>query len=309
MFDGLYFEFPRLLFVVFFFIACETLCRMKLPSIYFPHAREFMQGSVSSSKTLFLLKWLGIVMMIIALMSPVTDEPYELEPKDGYEIALILDASQSMGAKGFDASDANLNRFDVVKSIVGDFIRQRENDNIGLVVFGEFSFIASPLTYDENILNRIVSQLYIGMAGKYTALYESLAQGVNLLKMTESKSKVAILLTDGYSTKEIDKIPLDVALDMAKKEGIKVYPIGIGLPHEYNAKALNTIAKETGGIAYGASNANELKEVYKQIDALEKSEIQNETFTYIKYYYMYPLFLALISLMLYVYLRNKRGHA
>jgi len=248
-------------------------------------------------------------MMILALMSPVKDEPYELEPKNGYEIAMILDASQSMQAEGFDPSDPYLNRFDVVKSIVSDFIQQRKNDNIGLVVFGEYSFIASPLTYDENILSRIVSQLQIGMAGKYTALYTALAQGVNLLKMNESKSKVAILLTDGYSTQEIDKIPLDVAIDMAKKEGVKVYPIGIGMPHEYNQKVLLKIAKETGGVAFGASSASELKEVYKKIDELEKSEIKNETFTYLNYYYAYPLFVALLSLMLYVYLRNKRGHA
>jgi len=307
MFEGLYFEFPRIAFVIFFFVACETLCKMKLPSIYFPHTQQFIKHSVSASKLLFFLKWLGIIMLILALMSPVKDENYELDPKDGYELALILDASQSMQARGFDASNVNLNRFDVVKSIVSDFISQRPNDNIGLVVFGAYSFIASPLTYDEDILNKIVSQLQIGMAGKYTALNTSLAQGVNLLKMSESSSKVAILLTDGYSTPEVDKIPLDVAIDLAKKEGIKVYPIGIGMPHEYNQKVLLEIAKETGGVAYGASSAAELKEVYKQIDSLEKSEIKNETYSYLEYYYIYPLFIGFLSLMFYVYLRNKIG--
>lgn len=309
MFDGLYFEFPRLVFIIFFFIACASLCKMKLPSLYFPHTAQFMKNSVSASKLLFVLKWLGIIMLILALMSPVKDEPYELEPKDGYEIALILDASQSMQAQGFDVKNPQLTRFDVVKDIVGNFIRDRSNDNIGLVVFGEYSFIASPLTYDENILNKIVSQLYIGMAGKYTALYTSLAQGINLLKMSKSKSKVAILLTDGFSTPEIDRIPFDVALDMAAKEKIKVYPIGIGMPHEYNIQVLKKIAERTGGKAFGAASATELKEVYKEIDALEKSEIKAETFSHLKYYYVYPLFVSLLSLMLYVYLRNKRGYA
>jgi Ca-activated chloride channel homolog len=308
IFGGLFFEFPKLLFVIFFFIACETLCRMRLPSLYFPHTGQFMKHSVASSKLLFFLKWIAIVMLILALMSPVKDEPYELEPKDGYEIALILDASQSMQARGFDRNNPNVTRFDAVKSIVGDFIESRKNDNIGLVVFGSYSFIASPLTYDEHILKRLVSQLQIGMAGRSTALYESMAQGVNLLKMTKSKSKIAILLTDGFSTAGVDKIPLDVALDLAKKEGIKVYPIGIGLPDEYNREVLVKIAKGTGGVAFGASSASELQAVYEKIDELEKSEIKNETFTYLKYYYFYPLFIGLISLMLYVYLRNKRGH-
>ena len=282
---------------------------MKLPSLYFPHASQFMKSNIATSKLLFFLKWTGIVMLILALMSPVKDEPYELAPKNGHEIALILDASGSMDERGFDATDPSKTRFDVVKKIVQDFINKRKNDNMGLVVFGAYSFIASPLTYDEHILSRIVSQLQVGMAGKYTALYEALAQGVNLLKMSHAKSKVAILLTDGYSTPQVDKIPLDIAIDLAKKEGVKVYPIGIGGEGGYNSAVLLKIAKETGGVAFGASNADELKAVYEKINALEKSEIKNETFTYKNYYYFYPLFIGLIALMLYIYLRNKRGHA
>ena len=312
MFSGLYFEFPFLGLLILFFIVCEKFCKMKMPSIYFPHAKQFLNSSISSSKLLFFLKWLGILMLIFAIMSPVKDETYQLEPKNGHEIAMILDASQSMQARGFDDTNINLTRFDVVKSIVADFISKRKSDNIGLVVFGAYSFIASPLTYDEHILNRIVSQLQIGMAGKYTALYESLAQGVNLLKMTKSKSKVAILLTDGYSTPSVDKVPLQVALDMAKKEGVKVYPIGIGSANGrdgYNRAVLMKIAKETGGVAFGASSATELVSIYKRIDELEKSEIKNESYTYLKYYYIYPLFLGFLSLILYVFLRNKRGNA
>ena len=154
MFEGVYLEYPELLILVLVFIICSRFCKMRLPSIYFPHAGQFMHNSIANSKLLSLLKWFGIIMMIIALSSPVKDEPYELEPKDGYEIALILDASQSMQAQGFDEGNQNLNRFDVVKSIVNDFIKQRKEDNIGLVVFGQYSFIASPLTYDENILKR-----------------------------------------------------------------------------------------------------------------------------------------------------------
>jgi Ca-activated chloride channel family protein len=144
------------------------------------------------------------------------------------------------------------------------------------------------------------------MAGKYTALYESLAQGVNLLKMNKSNSKVAILLTDGYNSPE-NSFPFDVAIDLAKKEGIKVYPIGVGNPNEYNRKVLLRIAEGTGGVAFGASSATELLEIYKKIDELEKSEIKNETFTYLNYYYIYPLFIAFISLMLYIFLRNRRS--
>lgn len=307
MFDGLYFEHPSVALFILFFILCASVCKMRLPSIYFPHTAQFMQASVNASKLLMFLKWLGIIMLIVSLMSPVKDEPYELEPKDGYEIALILDASQSMQAKGFDKTNRDLTRFDVVKGIVSDFIASRKNDNIGIVVFGSYSFIASPLTYDANILRGIVSNLYIGMAGKFTALYESLAQGVNLLKMSKSKTKIAILLTDGYNTPD-SKFPYDAAMELAKKEGVKVYPIGIGGPNEYNKKILLKIAKATGGVAFGAASANELGAVYAKINELEKSEIENETFNYLKYYYSIPLFISFFSLMLYVFFRNRRGY-
>ena len=156
MLDGVFFEFPYLSLLIIPFIVCAKICQMKLPSIYFPHTKQFIKQSIASSKILFILKWLAISMIIIALMSPVKDEPYELEPKDGYEIALILDASESMAAQGFNQNNPMLARFDAVKLIVSDFIKTRENDNIGLVVFGEYSFIASPLTYDKHILNQVL---------------------------------------------------------------------------------------------------------------------------------------------------------
>lgn len=308
MFDGIYFEFPKLIFIISLFIICERFCKMRLTSIYFPHTAQFLKNSLSSSKLLFFLKWFGIVMLLLALMSPVKEEPYTLEPKNGHEIVLILDTSESMSAMGFDMANIESTRFDVVKEIVSDFIKERKNDNIGVVVFGEFSFIASPLTYDENILNRIISQLYIGIAGKYTALNTAIAQGVDLLKMGKSKSKVAILLTDGYSTAEVDRIPLDVSIEMAKKEGVKIYPIGIGARNEYNEEVLRKIANESGGVAFGATNAKELRDIYKKIDEIEKSKIQSREFKYLNYYYQLPLFLSFISLMLYIFFRNKRGY-
>jgi len=125
--------------------------------------------------------------------------------------------------------------------------------------------------------------------------------------MSKSKSKVAILLTDGYSTRGIDKIPLNIALDMAKKEGVKIYPIGIGNSREYNDRVLLQIAKETGGVAFGASSASKLQEIYAKIDELEKSEIKAQTYTSLNYLYMFPLFISLLSLMFYIYFRNKRG--
>ena len=304
MFDNIYFQYPQFGALLILFIVCARYCKMRLNSIYFPHLTHFANSSFSSSKVLFFLKWLGVVMLVIAMMSPVKDKSFQLPPKNGHDIVLILDASESMKARGFDKQNYNFTRFDVVKNLASDFIDKRKNDNIGLVVFGTYSFIASPITYDSHILNKLVSQLRIAMAGKFTALYEALAQGVNLLKKSDAKSKVAILLTDGYNSPQ-NKFPFDVAMALAKKEHAKVYPIGIG--SDFNRKVLLKIAKATGGVAFGASSASELKEVYKKIDELEKSKIKRESFSYLNYFYIYPLFISLISLMLYIFMRNKRG--
>ena len=308
MFEGIYFEYPKVVSFFFIFLACASLCKMRLPSLYFPHTTQFLKQSVSQSRLLQVLKWLGIIMLVIALMSPVSDEAIETDPGEGYNIALVLDASQSMQAMGFDPDNTKRNRFDVVQDIVNHFIRERKNDNIGLVVFGKYSFIASPLTYDKHILERIVSELYIGMAGKFTALYASIAQSVNLLGKAEGKSKIAIILTDGHNTPG-GKVPLDVAIELAKKEGIRVYTIGIGGPQEFNAELLEHIASETGAETYGARTAAELQDIYIKIDTLEKSEIERESFNDKKYYYLYPLFIGFLSLLQYVYYRNKRGWA
>ena len=307
MFDGIYFELPKAISFLLVFMACASLCPMRLPSIYFPHTTSFVKGAASHSRLLFFLKWLGITMLVFAMMSPVKDMVYETTPKKGHEIVLVLDTSESMKQRGFDPSNPALTRFDVVKQIVSKFIQKRHDDNIGMVVFGAFSFIASPLTYDTNILKEILSRLDIGIAGRYTALYTALAQGVNLLKMSKAKSKVIILLTDGYSTPQVDKIPLNVVLDMIKKEHIKVYPIGIGAPNEYNRRVLMQIAKASGGVAFGARSADELDAIYKKIDEMEKSEVKSQKYTYKEYLYHIPLFVGFLSLMLYVFLLNRRG--
>ncbi len=248
-------------------------------------------------------------MMVLAIMSPVKDIEVSVTPKKGRDIVLVLDTSDSMRQKGFDPADPTKNRFDVVKAIVSDFIQKRHEDNIGMIVFGSFSFIASPLTYDTKILQNILERLDIGIAGRYTALYSAIAQGVHLLKMSEAKSKVMIVLTDGYSTPQVDKIPLSVVIDMLKKEHIKLYPIGIGDSREYNKNVLLQLANATGGVAFGARDASELSEVYKKIDALEKSKIKAKKYSYKHYYFQFPLFIALLLLLLYVYLLNRRGRA
>jgi len=308
MLEGIYFEYPVLGLTLLLFLVCARWCPMRLSALYFPHTGRFARESAAPSHFLTGLKWLGITMLVIAFMSPVKDHPVDIAPNQGYDMALVIDASQSMQAKGFDLTDPGLSRFDVVQRIVRQFIEKRQHDNMGLVVFGEYAFIAAPLTYDRHILSRVVEQLHVGMAGKFTALYEAIGQSVNLLQNAKAKSKIVIVLTDGYNTPG-GKIPLESALQMAQKNGIRIYTIGIGGPNEYNGALLHAIAKESGGKAYAAHNAEQLQKIYAEIDTLEKSEIETQRYRFTHYYYLYPLFIGVMSLLLYVYRRNRKGVA
>ena len=306
MFEGLYFEYPKALSFIVVYIACEAYCKLRSSAIYFPRAAALTHESAGVSTLMWILKWLSIVLLTLSIMSPVKDALLELAPAEGYDIALVVDASQSMKAEGFDAAEPEKSRFDAVKEIAGDFIVSRKDDNLGLVLFGDYAYIASPLTYDRTILKQIAARLHPGMAGSSTAIYEAVAQAVRLLHDSEAKSRIAILLSDGYNTAG-GRIPLQAAMDLAKKEAVRFYTVGIGGKNEYDRELLEYIAKESGGESFRASSAQELKEVYAKIDTLEKSTVERYDYTFKEYYYIYPLFLAFFTLLVYVYLRNRRG--
>jgi Ca-activated chloride channel family protein len=306
MFEGLYFEYPKVASFIFVYIACEAYCKLRSSAIYFPRAAAITKETAKVSTVMWILKWLSIVLLTLSIMSPVKDSVLELSPVEGYDIALVLDASQSMKTVDFDATRPEESRFDVVKAVADDFITTRRDDNLGMVLFGDYAFVASPLTSDKTTLQRIVAHLDVGMAGNATALYEAVAQTVNLLSGSKAKNRIAILLSDGHNTASV-KIPLRVAMALAKKEKVKFYTIGIGGDNEYDGALLEHIAEESGGESFKAGSAQELQRVYEKIDRLEKSKIERYDYTFKEYFYLYPLFLAFFTLLLYVYLRNRRG--
>ncbi len=306
MFEGLYFEHPKFFTFIVIYIACEAYCKLRSSALYFPNTTRFSKETAGVSTLMWILKWLSIVLLIIAFMSPVKDDQLTLDPGEGYDIVLAIDASASMQTKNFDRAAAEISRFDVVQEIAANFVLSRKDDNLGLVVFGDDAFIASPLTFDKEAFGQIVEHLEPGGAGRSTAIYAAVAQTVNLLKDSKAKSKIAILLSDGHNTSG-GQIPLAAAMALAKKERVRFYTIGIGGDNEYDAALLRYIAKESGGKSYAALNAEELQKIYTEIDRLEKSEIEHFDYTFKTYLYIYPLFLAFFTLLIFVYLRNKRG--
>ncbi|HIC42739.1 MAG TPA: VWA domain-containing protein [Sulfurimonas sp.] len=300
-------EFPYLLGLILVFIVCAYFCKQRQESLIFPHMSMFSSGNMKSSYFLKVLKWLGIISLVIALASPFSEVEIDLDPREGYDIVLILDASGSMRARGFDENNRDLSRFEVVQNIVDSFIQNRPNDNLGMIVFGEYAFVASPITYDKNILSKLLKQLYIGVAGKQTAIYDAIAQSVTLMHENEAKSKISILLTDGRNT--AGQIPYEAAMSLAQKEGMKIYTIGIGRPGEFDERLLSKIAEQSNAKFFPAYSAQELDGIYKEINELETSELVGEKFLNKTYYYIYFVFFSFMSLLLYVVLISKKGWA
>ena len=299
------FEYPLLLTSILLFIVCAKFCKERSRAIFFPHVKTLMSPSASSSSLLSLLKWVGITAAIIALASPVITKSYTNSKKEGRDIVLIIDSSDSMRQRGFDPTDIMRNKFDVVKEVVGDFIETRENDRIGMVTFADIAFIASPLTFEKKFLTDITKMQQMGMAGKRTAINDAVVQSYNLLSKSKAKSKIAILLTDGIDN--MSKIPFEEVKSMIEKRDIKLYAIGIGDERDYNGQYLKALADAGKGLAFGARDSDTLNRVYDEIDKLEATKIDNKKIVQHTYLYIYPLFLAILSLLLFIYLRNSRG--
>ncbi len=290
------FEYPWVFLLLILFIICSLFCKPKLRAFFFPNSELLAKSGAKKSWLLNTLKFLTVLALTIALASPIKKDEIKVENTKGYEISLILDASGSM---------REYNKFGTVKNIVLDFIKKRKHDKIGLTIFADFAYVAVPLTYDKKSLISLLKNVNVGIAGmQRTSLYEALFLSSRLFKNSKAKNKIAILLTDGMDN--TNTIPLDVAIKTAKRYGIKVYTIGVGRAGDFNPQVLRKIAKATGGKYYSADSGDKIKEIYDEIDKLEKSKIKANKYVKKSYFFQYPLAVGLLALVLLILLGYRR---
>jgi len=286
------FEYPWLFLLLPPLWYCLYRCREQLVPRYFVHLHLFSvrRGWI---RWLWILRYAVALLLVAALASPVTTDPHEPLNRQGVDVVLALDASGSMGASGFDPK-TRASRFDVARSIAKAFILERVGDNAGVVLFGDFAFIASPVTYEKEVVAAMMDYLAYGMAGQNTAIGEGIAMGVRALERSEAVSKVLILLTDGEHNS--GRISPKEATAMAVKHGIRIYTVGMGQKGEFDAAMLERIAEESGGAFYAAYDEEALREVYEAIDRLERSKIKAQRLLRREYYFGWPLGLGLLLL-------------
>lgn len=304
-----------LFFILIFLIIIFYKLRFYKPVIYrYTLVTLFKKNNLNTyssiyKKIFFYMRLFILVLLLFLIAKPQFSDVNSKINVNGIDIVLALDVSGSMLC--FDDLNDRRTRIDVAKKESIDFIKKRENDSIGLVIFGKYALSRAPLTLDKKILIDIINDTQIGEINhNETVIATALLTAINRLKNSNAKSKIIILVTDGEPT------PSDVSwqmpIEVAKKLGIKIYTIGIGsedgglTEHPFfgvvpvgaklNKELLVNIAQETGGKFFYSKNPTDMKNIYKTIDELEKSK--HDANIFYKYYdFFIPIVLTIIVLI------------
>lgn len=290
------------------------------PSLRLPEAgmltRIPKSPRVALRHTLFALRMMALTLLIVALARPQSSSRGQNVTVEGIDIVISLDISGSMLARDFRPD-----RMEAAKDLAAEFIKSRQGDRIGLVIFSGESFTQVPLTTDHSVVLNMLSAVKSGMIDDGTAIGDGLATAVARLRESTAISKVVILLTDGINNSgSIDPI---TAAEMAKVFGVRIYTVGVGsygtapypiqtpfgiqlhdMPVEIDEPLMQEISARTDGRYFRATDNQKLREVYQEIDRLERSKIDVTEFSRKYEEYMPLMILALILIALEFLLRN-----
>jgi Ca-activated chloride channel family protein len=277
---------------------------------------------VTLSRNLFYLRAVSLFLLILAAARPQSTIERTKIYVEGIDIVLAIDTSTSMRAMDFEIKGRRVDRLEVVKRVVADFIERRVNDRIGIVAFAALPYTVCPLTLDHDWLEKNLERIRIGMIEDGTAVGSAISSSLNRLKDTEAEEKTIILLTDGRNN--AGRISPMVAAETAKTLGVRIYTIGAGtkglapypvpdmfgntvlrpIEIEIDEDLLKRIADTTGGKYYRATDTVSLQHIYEEIDKLEKAPIEETGYN--QYNELFGIFLvpALALLLLEIILSN-----
>jgi len=262
----------------------------------------------NSRPWLLILSSLAWIFLIIAAARPqYLGDPIEL-PVSGRDLMLAVDLSGSMEVEDFEINGRAVDRLTATKYVAGEFIKRREGDRIGLILFGRQAYLQTPLSFDRKTTITLLNEAAIGLAGKETAIGDAIGLAIKRLKDEEQDSRVLILLTDGANTAG-EVTPLKAA-ELAAEQGLKIYTIGIGADEmirysifgarkvnpsaNLDEKTLTAIAQKTGGRYFRARDTEELEKIYQLLDELEPVEKDAQSFRPVNTLYFWPLSVAFI---------------
>lgn len=305
---------------VFILLPLPLLIRFIVPAsdknqdvpLHVPFLDDFNQvphdaGFINKNKWLGIFASLAWIFLLLAAARPQwLGERVDI-PVSGRDLMMAVDLSGSMAEKDFEINGQTINRLQAVKLVAGEFIKRREGDRIGLILFGQQAYLQTPLTFDTDTVNTMLQESLIGIAGKMTAIGDAIGLAIKRLEGKSAEKQVLILLTDGANT--AGEVPPLKAAELAAKQNLKIYTIGIGAASrevggflfkqtvkntEIDEKTLNEIAVMTGGQYFRAHNTAELNKIYALIDELEPVEQDSQSFRPVQALYVWPLSIAFL---------------
>lgn len=258
---------------------------------------------------LLALLWVGLT---LALMRPQWLQTHTEERSEGYDLMLAVDASLSMEALDFTLAGRQVSRMQVVKGVMDRFIEGRQDDRVGLIIFGSRAFVLSPLTLDRQAVRHLLENLVPRIAGDGTAMGDAIGLGVKKLRERPPGSRVLVLIADGENT--AGTIPPLAAAQLAASEGVRIYAIGVGSDRKevpiiengrlitrddlgFDEAVMRQLAETSGGAYFRATDTNALESIYRRIGELEKSKAESRTVMIPHPLYRWPLGLALAALL------------
>ena len=317
------------------------LLLLVIPLLIYFHFRKGQGGNITFSsianlkaitpswavwgrKALFVLRCLAVVLITIAMARPQKGIEESKLINEGIDIVLVLDVSGSMRAEDFEIEGKKRNRLEVVKDVMKEFIKGRQNDWIGIVVFAGRPYTLCPLTLDYGWLIQNLDRAQIGMLEDGTAIGSAIAAGLNRLRESAAKSKIIVTLTDGRNN--AGRITPEMAANLAATMKVKIYTIGAGtkgmapfptqdffgnkiyqaVKIEIDDESLTKIAEETGGQYFRATDAKKLRDIYREIDQMEKTRIETTEYLEYREFYPYLLIPALLIFLAEIGLANTR---
>ena len=272
--------------------------------------------------------WLVLVLLTLAWVATLLasarptwiGDPIAL-PSNGRDLLLAVDISGSIKETDMTINGDSVDRLTTVKYVVTDFVERRQGDRLGLILFGTRPYLQTPLTFDRKTMNTLLGEAQIGFAGEKTAIGDAIGLAIKRLKQRPENHRVLILLTDGANSAG-EAQPLEAA-DIAAREGITIYTIGIGAEvmvqrgffrntrvnpsRDLDETTLTAIADKTGGLYFRARNPEELESIYLQLDQLEPIDQEAETVRPTRALFYWPLGLALLCSLLLVPMANRGG--
>lgn len=288
---------------------------LHVPSLDDFSSAQQSESRINKNRLMAIITGLAWMFLIIASARPHWLGDRVDIPVSGRDLMMAVDLSVSMDTEDFSQNGRSINRLETVKNVAGDFIKQREGDRVGLILFGAQAYLQTPLTFDTTTVNTMLQEALIGIAGDATAIGDAIGLAIKRLHNESAEDKVLILLTDGANTAG-EVLPLQAA-KLAAEHQLKIYTIGVGAEtmevgrfifkqtirnKQIDEKTLQEISRITGGRYYRARNTTELNNIYTLIEELEPIERDNQSFRPAIALYTWPLSIALFLAMLVVLL-------